>query len=460
MLFQQIFLPGLAQASYLVASEGEAIVVDPRRDVDDYLDFAAHHDLRLKHVLLTHVHADFVAGHTELAARCGAAIGAGARVEYGFGHAPLAEGDVVTAGTARITVLETPGHTPESLCFLVRDEAAPDTPPRLLTGDTLFIGDVGRPDLVGGQGLGPPEMARMLYRSLREKILPLDDAVEVWPGHGAGSACGKAISSETHSTIGNQRLTNYALADMTEARFVELVTEGLGSPPPYFAHAAALNRAGPALLRDLPQPAPWTVETFAARIAEDGAVVLDVRDARSYGEGHVPGALNLGLTGSFEKWAGTLIPIGAPIWIVAAGEDAVREAWLRLARIGHETVAGALAGGFAAWRDAGREVERVDPIEVSELARRLKDGGWQVVDVRRPEEYSAGHLPGAVLAPLGEDDASLDRLDPERPTVLVCGTGYRSSAAAKFLRDRGFRRLANLVGGTDAWVQAGLPYER
>jgi glyoxylase-like metal-dependent hydrolase (beta-lactamase superfamily II) len=458
VFFKQFYLGCLAQASYLIGSEGEAAVVDPRRDVDEYLGEAEAHGLRIRWVIETHLHADFVSGHRELAERTGAEVVFGARARAALPHRAVRDGEEIRLGRLRLRFLETPGHTPESICVVVLEdgEAAPAL---VLTGDTLFIGDVGRPDLAGGaEGLGVRDMAGLLYDSLHGKLLPLPDEVLVYPAHGAGSLCGRNISSETVSTIGDQRRHNYALQPMPRERFVDMVTADLPEAPAYFPHDAALNREGAAPLaaRRLVPLAPEAVEAHL----REGAVLLDVRDAAAYGAGHVPGALNVGLRGQFASWAGTLVDTGRPIVVAAEGEDEAGEALMRLARVGLENVAGHLAGGVEAWERSGRPVARLPQIAVDELRARLGSvPGLQVLDVRRAGEYAQGHVPGAVNVPLHLLEEESRRLDRGRPTAVICAGGYRSSAAGSILQGRGFPDLANVVGGTSAWLAAGYPAE-
>jgi glyoxylase-like metal-dependent hydrolase (beta-lactamase superfamily II)/rhodanese-related sulfurtransferase len=457
--FKQFYLGCLAHASYLIGSRGEAAVVDPRRDVEEYLAEAAGQGLVIRWVIETHLHADFVGGHRELAERTGASVVFGARAEAAFPHRAVRDGDEIRVGDVVLRFLETPGHTPESLCILVTDGAVSDQPQLVLTGDTLFIGDVGRPDLAGSRGLSPQQMASMLYDSLHRKLLTLADGVAVYPAHGAGSLCGRNISKETSSTIGEQRRTNYALRPMSREEFVRLTTADLPEQPRYFALDVELNRGGAAPLAALPLPAALAPAEVRRR-AEAGALVLDVRSAAAFGAGHVPGSINVGLQGQFASWAGTLLPAGRPLVLVADDEADVREAVMRLARVGLESVAGYLAGGVAAWDAAGLGVGRLGQITVDELrARRDEDPGLVVLDVRRPGEYAAGHVPGAVLIPLDRLEAEAARLEPARRLAVVCAGGYRSSAAASLLLRLGSSELANVVGGTAAWIAAGLPVE-
>ena len=459
MEFKQFYLGCLAHASYLIGSKGEAAVVDPQRDVDIYLAEADARGLAVRWVLETHLHADFVSGHRELAGRTGATIVFGRRAGAGFPHRAAADGEEIRLGDVTLRILETPGHTPESISILVTDTSSPHVPPKLLTGDTLFIGDVGRPDLAGSKGFTSAEMAGMLYDSLHAKLLTLPDEVEVFPAHGAGSLCGRNISRETSSTIGEQRRFNYALQPMTKDAFVTMMTADLPPAPAYFSRDAELNRAGAAPLSELPEPAPLSAQDVA-ELVRTGAVVLDVRTATSFGAGHLPGSLNIGLGGQFASWAGSLIPSGTPLVLVTEDEREVGEAVLRLARVGLDSVAGFLSGGLLAWDQAGMSVSKIPQIAVDELRRRLhEEPRLALVDVRRPGEYRAGHVPSAVNAPLDGLAGRAPSLDPRRPTAVICAGGYRSSAAASALASRGFSALFNVLGGTAAWQAAGFPVE-
>jgi glyoxylase-like metal-dependent hydrolase (beta-lactamase superfamily II) len=460
MDFMQFYLGCLAHASYLIGSEGEAAVVDPRRDVDEYLAEARARRLAIRYVIETHLHADFVSGHRELAERTGAEIVFGARAGAALPHRGVREGDELRIGTLVLRFLETPGHTPESICILVTDTEVAPEPRMVLTGDTLFIGDVGRPDLVGAKGFAPETMAGMLYDSLHEKLLKLPDAVEVYPAHGAGSLCGRNMSSETSSTIGHERRTNYALKPMSRGDFVKMMTADLPEAPPYFPLDVALNRQGAAPLRDHPLP-PALAPEMAVRLGERGATFLDVRPAPAFGAGHLPASFNIGLSGQFASWAGTLLPAGQSLVIVGEDEAGVQEAVTRLARVGLENVAGYLQGGVAAWDRAGWPTGRLPQITVDELRARIRDGhaGLQVVDVRRPGEYAAGHVPGALNRPLDRLEREMGTLDRARPTAVICAGGYRSSAATSLLRRGAFADLSNVAGGTSAWIAAGYEVE-
>jgi glyoxylase-like metal-dependent hydrolase (beta-lactamase superfamily II)/rhodanese-related sulfurtransferase len=457
LYFKQFYLGCLAHASYLIGSEGEAAVVDPRRDVGEYLAEAQAQGLRIRYVVETHLHADFVSGHRELAERTGATVVFGAKAGAAVPHRPVRDGDELRVGAVALRFLETPGHTPESVSILVIDTAASPSPRMVLTGDTLFIGDVGRPDLAAGRGGTPETMAGLLYDSLHGKLMKLPDDVLVYPAHGAGSLCGRNISTQTSSTIGEQRRSNYAVQPMPRDTFIGMMTADLPELPAYFAKDVEINRAGAPPLAHV-RPAALSPEMVRAAA---GTTLLDVRRSAAYGTGHLPGSLNLGLSGQFASWAGTLVPAAVPIVLVAEDEDEVREAAMRLARVGLEKVAGHLAGGVAAWHQAGLPLVARPQITVDELAaRRLEVPDLQVVDVRRKGEYAAGHVPGARHLPLDRLERDVGQLDPSRPTAAICAGGYRSSAATSLLERHGFADVVNVIGGTSAWIAAGHPVEK
>src|SRR5690349_5452929 len=458
MFFKQFYLGCLAHASYLIGSEGEAAVVDPQRDVDEYLNEAAAQGLQIKYVIETHLHADFVSGHQEIAARTGAQIVFGAQAGVAFEHRPVRDGEEIRMGNVTLRFLETPGHTPEGICILV---TADDEPSKLLTGDTLFIGDVGRPDLAGGKGYTPQLMAKMMYDSLHGKLLQLPDAVEVYPAHGAGSMCGKNMSKETSSTIGEQRKFNYALKPMSKEEFVTMMTADLPEAPSYFPKDAEINRSGARGLSELQPPQPLTPQEVQ-QLRSEGHILLDVRSAADFGAAHVPGSMNIGLGGQFAMWAGCLIPLNASIVVIADTGAQVDEAVVRLARVGIENVKGYLEGGVQSWRDAGLQVDEIAQISVAELNERIAKDDMQIVDVRRPGEYVNGHVPHALNAPLASLDKSVGPLDLQKDklTAVICAGGYRSSAAASLLQQQGFSNLLNVAGGTGAWVNAGFRVEQ
>jgi hydroxyacylglutathione hydrolase len=455
MYFRQFYLGCLAHASYLIGSNGEAAVVDPQRDVDQYLEEAERKGLRIRYVVETHLHADFVSGHVELAERTGAQIVFGSAARAEFPHLAVSEGDELRVGDVILRALETPGHTPESISWLVIDSAIASDPQKVLTGDTLFIGDVGRPDLAGSRGFTPEQMASMLYDSLHSKLLQLDDGVEVWPAHGAGSACGRSISTDRSSTIGIQRRVNYALRPMSREAFVAMMTSELPPAPRYFPVDAELNRRGARPLEELkarPLPAPIVAEEI-----DNGAIALDVREAFSFGAGHVPGSINIGLGGQYASWAGTLIHHEKEIVVIGDSEADIGEAVMRLARVGLENISGYLDGGLASWCASGRPAASLPQIDVADLRERLPL--LHVIDVRRPGEYEAGHVPNAENISLAELEERIGTVDRTMPHAVICAGGYRSSAAASILRRHGFEELYNVVGGTQAWIAAGFETE-
>ncbi|PYQ67404.1 MAG: MBL fold metallo-hydrolase [Acidobacteria bacterium] len=454
MFFKQFYLGCLAHASYLIGSDGEAAVVDPRRDVDTYIDEAKERGFRIRHVIETHLHADFVSGHRELARRTGAKIYFGAKAGAEFDYVPVNDGDEIRMGDVVLRFLETPGHTPESVSILVVDRSVSDVPKAVLTGDTLFIGDVGRPDLLGSK-MSAQELAGMLYDSLHDKLLALPDSVEVYPAHGAGSLCGRNISSETSSTIGQQRQFNYALRPMPKEEFVRMMTTDLPEAPAYFSRDVAINRGGASELAELPDP-PALEARDVEVLQKKGAIVLDTRPAAQYGAGHVPGSLHIGLSGQFASWAGALVSPGTPMLIVAEDEEQVREARLRLARVGLDNVAGYLAGGILEWDRAGLRLATLEQINVAELDERLREGAVRVVDVRRPGEWQSGHIATALHLPLNDLAEKADDLSREEPLAVVCAGGFRSSIGTSLLERQGFHRITNVVGGMAAWRAANL----
>ncbi len=461
MYFKQFYLNCLAHASYLIGSEGEAAIVDPQRDVEQYLTEAETHGFKIKYVIETHLHADFVSGHRELAARTGAEIVFGKKAGVSFPHRAVTDGEELSIGQVRLRILETPGHTPESICILVTDTEDAAAGQKILTGDTLFIGDVGRPDLAGGKGFTPEMMAGMMYDTLHEKLLNLPDETEVYPAHGAGSMCGKNLSSETSSTIGQQRKFNYALQPMTKEQFVAMMLTDLSEAPGYFSKDAEINKAGATALDRLPPPRALSPAELK-NLADQGHVILDVRAAGEFGAGHVPGSLNIGLGGQFASWAGSLISFDAPIVLVAESDEKVSEAQVRLARVGLDKVKGYLAGGIEMWKQSGEKLAGIMQISVAELKKMIEaQPALQLIDVRRPAEYKSGHAPGAVPAPLIDLRKVLPRmiLNPSQPTAVICAGGYRSSAATSILEQFGFANLTNVTGGTKAWIDAGYELE-
>lgn len=454
MYFEQFYLGCLAHASYMLASEGEAVVVDPQRDVDLYLKAAAEHEVTIRHIFETHLHADFVSGHKELASRTGATIYMGAQAGATFAHVPVSDGFELTFGKASIRVLETPGHTPESICLVVTDSEKSPEPWAVLTGDTLFIGDVGRPDLSPRHT--PAQLAGLLYDSLHSKVLALSDNVLVYPAHGAGSLCGKNMRAERSSTIGTERLTNYALQIGSREEFVAQLTANLPARPEYFSKDAEINRTGAAALSDLP-PLRAVSPGELAVMLRDGEIALDVRPGEDFAAGHVPGSVNIALSGQFASWAGTVLGLTAHPVLIAETEEQVEEARVRLARVGIEALDGYLAGGVGAWKQAGLPLGSVAQMTVDELGRGLQADSMRVLDVRRGPEWDAGHIDGADWWPLDNFRVSAPEIDHDAPLAVHCKGGYRSMIASSLLQRAGFKNVINVVGGFDAWQAAKLP---
>jgi hydroxyacylglutathione hydrolase len=454
MYFEQFYLGCLAHASYLLASEGEAVVVDPQRDVELYLKAAAEHGATVRHIFETHLHADFVSGHRELAARTGAKIYMGAQSGAKFEHVPVSDGFELKFGKVSIRVLETPGHTPESICLVVTDAEKSSAPWAVLTGDSLFIGDVGRPDLSPRHT--PAQLAGLLYDSLHTKLMSLPDSVLVYPAHGAGSLCGKNMRSERSSTIGTERLTNYALQITSREEFIRQLTSNLPARPEYFARDAEINRTGAAALSDLP-PLGGLSPSELDGMLKAGEIALDVRPMDEFAAGHVPGSVNIALGGQFASWAATVLGLASHPVLIAETDAQIEEARIRLARVGIEELDGYLAGGVAAWKQSGQPLAIVAQIGAQELEQRLGAGKVQVLDVRRQPEWDAGHVEGAAWWPLDNFRVSPPEIDHEVPLAVHCKGGYRSMIAASLLQRAGFRNVINLIGGFDAWQQANLP---
>jgi hydroxyacylglutathione hydrolase len=462
MYFEQFYLTCLAHASYMIGSEGEAAVVDPQRDVDIYLTAAEEQKLKIRHIFETHLHADFVSGHKELAARTGAKIYIGAKADAGFPHVALNDGYEVSMGAVRIRALETPGHTPESVCLVISDESDKTGQPcAVLTGDTLFIGDVGRPDL--SRTHTPRQLAGLLYDSLHQKLLALPDAVKVYPAHGAGSLCGRAMRAERSSTIGTERLTNYALQIPSRQEFVAQLTANLPARPEYFLEDAEINRSGATSLMELPPlPAlsPAEVEALLGQHAVGKMNVLDVRPGDEFAAGHVAGSISIALSGQFASWAGGIFGIHSKPVLIGDSDAQIEEARLRLARVGIEDLRGYLAGGLTAWRKAGLPVITTPQISPAELNQKLRDGNWRaadILDVRREGEWQAGHIGDVQCRALDTFPQGLPAIDRGRPVAVHCKSGYRSIIACSLLERAGHRNVVNVSGGFDAWHAAGLP---
>jgi glyoxylase-like metal-dependent hydrolase (beta-lactamase superfamily II)/rhodanese-related sulfurtransferase len=533
MHFEQFYLGCLAHASYMLGSEGEAAVVDPQRDVELYLTAAAEKGLKIKHIFETHLHADFVSGHVELARRTGATIYIGARAGAEFPHVPLSDGFELRMGKVRIAAVETPGHTPESCCLVITNLEArkgadgetafsakelPESPklPKIakterqnrttddtartdqndgggdrgraaigerekpwavLTGDTLFIGDVGRPDL--SPGFSSQQLAGMLYDSLHSKLLMLPDDVLVYPAHGAGSLCGRNMRADRFSTIGTERMTNYALQINGRDEFIRQMTANLPARPEYFFQDAQINRQGAAPLGDLP-PLKAISAAELKRLLDEDVFALDVRPVGEFADAHVPRSINIALSGQFATWSASVLGLQSSPVLIADTPQQYEEARVRMARVGIEDVRGYLDGGLAAWKQAGFALEKLPQITAQELHQSLSEGqdaggdgtgagtgnqakagkNLRVLDVRREPEWQAGHIAGAAWWPLDRFKVSPPELDPGAPLAVHCASGYRSVIACSLLRRAGMQNVINVVGGFDAWKKAGLEVEK
>ena len=454
---ERFYLGCLAHASYAVGSEGKAAIIDPQRDVDIYLETAVRLGWKIEHIIETHLHADFVSGHRELADRTGARIYLGAGSGAQFPHVAVEDGEEIQFGQCRFRFLQTPGHTLESICILMSDLGQPQRPPTVFTGDTLFIGDVGRPDLSATHT--PQQLAAILYRSIQEKLLTLPDDTEIFPAHGAGSLCGRQMSSESSSTLGKQRQSNYALLARSSEEFVHLLTDDLPPRPEYFAREVDLNRRGAAPLSEL-RPLAALAAPEVLRLQAEGAVVVDTRPAMQFAVAHVPASVHIALTGQYASWAARILGLDTRLIITGQDTEHVRESQIRLARVGVENVIGYLAEGVSGWIANGFELEYIPQLTVQEFAelREQEPGQVSLVDVREPGEVSGGAIKQSVRIPLGQLPFRTAELDPKRLQVVHCRSGYRSSIATSLLRRAGFRDVANLTGGFDAWKTAGLPY--
>ena len=449
MYVQQLYTNCLSEAAYYIESNGECAIIDPLRDVEVYLNLAKERNATIKYIFETHFHADFVSGHLDLARESNAPIVYGPQTETSFPVYVAKDGEQFKVGGLTIEVLYTPGHTLESSCYLLKDENGKDH--CVFTGDTLFVGDVGRPDLAQGGDISMSELAGKLYDSLQEKIIPLADDVIVYPAHGPGSSCGKSLGPETSSTVGEQKQTNYALQQSTKEDFIKAVTEGLDAPPKYFPVNARINKEGYGSLEAMLKKGltALDVNSFKEKTNEPKTFILDTRHANTFTMGFIPGSISIGLEGRFAEWAGALLPFDETILLVT-DEGKEEETIVRLARVGFDKVAGYLNGGFEAWNNAGERVDMIIDVEADELAMDLPfDDNLVVVDVRKETEFADGHVKDAVNLPLGEiNDPGLIANIEERDNLYVhCQSGYRSIIASSILKRQGFHNLRNVVGG-------------
>ncbi|MGC8751163.1 MBL fold metallo-hydrolase [Hydrotalea sp.] len=459
MIVEQIYTGCLAQGAYYIESEGEAVIIDPLREVEPYIQKAERNGAKIKYVLETHFHADFVSGHLDLSKKTGAPIVYGPNAQPAFDFYSAKDGEELKVGKVTIQVLHTPGHTMESTCYLLKDENG--KPTALFSGDTLFIGDVGRPDLAQKvkADLTQDKLASHLFHSLRHKIMPLPDDVVVYPAHGAGSACGKNMSKETTDTLGNQKKTNYALrADMTEAEFIKEVTTGLVAPPAYFPLNVMLNIQGYESIDKVLQRGQHALspEAFEAAANETGAIVLDTRNAQDFAKGFIPNSINIGIDGNFAPWVGAMIPDIKQEILLVTDEGREEEVITRLARVGYDYTIGYLKGGFNAWKAAGKEIDTILSISPEELAEKMKEEEVNILDVRKNSEYLSEHIINAENAPLDFINDSMSLIDRNKTYYVHCAGGYRSMIFNSILRARGFDNLIDVQGGFSAIKATGL----
>lgn len=460
MLIEQIYTGCLAQGAYYLESEGEAAIIDPLRETKPYLDRIKERGARIKYIFETHFHADFVSGHLDLAKKTGATIIYGPNAETAYEKYLARDGEEFKLGKVSIRVLHTPGHTPESTTYLLLDEKGKEY--AIFTGDTLFIGDVGRPDLAQKKGsLTKEDLAGWLFDSLRNKIMTLPDEVIVYPAHGAGSACGKNMSSETWSTLGEQKRSNYALrADMTREEFIQEVTAGLQPPPQYFAKNAKLNKTGYESFEEVMKRGAVALSPQAFEDAANAtdAVILDVRDKKDFVKGFIPNSIFIGLDGTFAPWVGALIPDLQQAILIVAPEGKEEETVKRLSRVGYDSALGYLKGGFAAWAADGRETDEIDSISIETFAQRYQDPEeLSILDVRRPAEWEGEHLENSENFPLDFINSNMHRIHKGQSYTLHCRSGYRSTIAASILKARGFKKLVNVLGTFEEMAAAGMP---
>lgn len=458
MTIEQIYTGCLAQGAYYIESEGEAVVIDPLREVQPYLDRASKNEAKIKYILETHFHADFVSGHLDLAKKSGGTIVYGPTAKPNFEAHIAQDGEVLKVGKITITAIHTPGHTMESTCYLLKDENGKNH--AIFTGDTLFIGDVGRPDLAQkvSSDLTQEKLAGYLYQSLREKIMPLEDDIIVYPAHGAGSACGKNMSKETFDTLGNQKKTNYALQEMTQEQFIKEVTEGLLPPPAYFPENVMLNIKGYESLDVVMNRGmrALSAQEFEEVANQNDALILDTRNAQNFCEGFIPNAINIGVDGGFAPWVGTLIlDIKQPILLVAdLGRE--QEVITRLSRVGYDNILGFLDGGFETWKNSGKEIDTIRRITADVFEKELKQNNNKVLDVRKEGEFSGEHLEVAESLPLAYINDWIKDIDDSEHFYIHCAGGYRSMIAASILNSRGIRNFTEIAGGYGAIKNTSL----
>lgn len=458
MIIEQIYTGCLAQGAYYIESKGEAVVIDPLREVEPYIQKASKNDAKIKFVLETHFHADFVSGHVDLSKKTGAPIVYGPTAKPGFEALIATDGQEFKVGDLTIKVLHTPGHTMESTCYLLKDDSGKDI--GLFSGDTLFIGDVGRPDLAQKvvADLTQEKLASYLYDSLRTKIMPLSDDITVYPAHGAGSACGKNMSKETTDTLGNQKKTNYALrADMTKEEFIKEVITGLVAPPAYFPLNVMMNIEGYDSIDTVLERGNQALspEAFEAAANETGALVLDTRAPQTFAAGFVPNSINIGIDGQFAPWVGAMIPDIKQEILLVCEPGREKEVVTRLARVGYDHTIGYLEGGFEAWKKSGKEIDQIESIDTAELSKRMQADNIEIIDVRKKSEYLSEHMAAAENAPLDFINDSMAELDKNKTYYVHCAGGYRSMIFNSILRARGYDNLIDVKGGFKAIKEYG-----
>ncbi len=458
MKIEQIYTGCLAQGAYYIQSEGEAAIIDPLRESKPYIEKAQYEGAKIKYIFETHFHADFVSGHVDLAEKTGATIVYGPKAQASFQFHESKDGEIFQLGKLRIKVLHTPGHTMESATYLLLDETGKEH--AIFSGDTLFIGDVGRPDLAQKGELTQEDLAGYLFDSLRNKILPLPDSIIVYPAHGAGSACGKNMSKETTDTLGNQKKTNYALReDMTKDEFIKEVTDGLLPPPQYFAQNVAMNKSQTIGLEEVLKKGKVAldVDTFEAMANHEGALVLDTRKQEKFAKDHIPNSIFIGIDGDFAPWVGALIPdLQQPI-IFISEEGREEEVVTRLSRVGYDNTLGYLNGGVDAWKAAGKETDQVKSIEANDFALAYQTGGVNVLDVRKPTEFEAEHVDKAQSFPLDYISKNMDEIDQDKAYHVHCAGGYRSMIASSILKSRGYHNVVDIKGGMNEIAKTSIP---
>jgi glyoxylase-like metal-dependent hydrolase (beta-lactamase superfamily II)/rhodanese-related sulfurtransferase len=458
MKIEQIYTGCLAQGAYYIESNGEAVIIDPLRDTKAYIDRANASGAKIKYILETHFHADFVSGHLDLQVYTGATIVFGPNAKTEFISHIATDGEILQVGSCTIEVLHTPGHTMESTCYLLRDENGKQV--AVFTGDTLFIGDVGRPDLAQKSGeLTKEDLAGYLYDSLRNKLMPLENDITVYPAHGAGSACGKNMSKETFDTLGHQKEVNYALQEMTKEDFIQEVTAGLLPPPFYFPENVAMNKKGVSSLEGVVQHSlkPFSVEAFTVLMEDESVLLLDVRGPQVFCKGFVPGSINIGLKGDFAPWVGTLITDMKQRIALVTEPGQEEEAITRLARVGYDGVVGYLEGGFESWDNSENEIDQIESISAEQFAELASDKKVNTVDVRKPTEFEAEHLETVTSAPLHELNQHMSAFKTGENNYIHCAGGYRSVIAASILKSRGIHNVIDIAGGYNAISKTALP---